>query len=69
MTEGELQRVKAKVLMMHGRQDVNFPPELTCLVLSRSLHADVWLLDQCAHSVALEYPTKFLAGADTLFGT
>jgi 2-hydroxymuconate-semialdehyde hydrolase len=68
LTADELASVHAQVLMMHGREDVNFPPESTCLVLSRSLHADVWLLDQCAHSVALEYPRKFLAGADVLFG-
>jgi 2-hydroxymuconate-semialdehyde hydrolase len=66
----DLARVKAqaKVLMMHGRQDVSFPPEETCLVLGRSLHADIWLVDHCAHSVALEYPDKFLAGARLLFG-
>ena len=67
VSEDELRNVQAEVLMMHGRQDVNFPPESTCLVLSRSLHADVWLLDRCAHSVALEYPEKFLAGVDLLF--
>ena len=41
----DLARVKAQatVLMMHGRQDVSFPPEDTCLVLGRSLHADIWL--------------------------
>jgi len=66
---GDLARVKAQatVLMMHGRQDVSFPPEDTCLVLGRALHADIWLIDHCAHSVALEYPEKFLAGARLLF--
>ena len=61
-------KAQARVLMMHGRQDVNFPPADTCLPLSRSLHADVWIVDDCAHSVALEHPQKFLAGADLLFG-
>jgi 2-hydroxymuconate-semialdehyde hydrolase len=68
VTAEELGRIKAKVLMMHGRQDVSFPAEHTCMVLSRSLQADVWLINNCAHSVALEYPAKFLAGADFLFG-
>ena len=68
VSEDELRKVQAQVLMMHGRHDVNFPPESTSLVLSRSLRADVWLLDRCAHSVALEHPGKFLAGADVLFG-
>jgi 2-hydroxymuconate-semialdehyde hydrolase len=62
-------KAQAQVLMMHGRQDVNFPPDDTCLVLARSLHADVWVIDNCAHSVALEHPQKFLAGAGLLFGT
>lgn len=61
-------KAQAKVLMMHGRQDFNFPPEDTALVLSRSLEADVWMVNNCAHSVALEHPDKFLAGADLLFG-
>lgn len=64
----ELARIRVPVLMMHGRQDVSFPPEHTCLVLARSIAADVWLIQDCAHSVALEYPGKFLAGASLLFG-
>jgi 2-hydroxymuconate-semialdehyde hydrolase len=67
VTPEELGRIKATVLMMHGRQDASFPPEDTCMVLSRSLQADVWLINNCAHSVALEYPEKFLAGARLLF--
>lgn len=67
-TPEELASVKATVLMMHGRQDVSFPPEQTSLRLAPSLPADVWLIDKCGHSVALEYPEKFLAGAELLFG-
>ncbi len=67
LTPEELGRIKARVLMMHGRQDRSFPPEDTCLLLYRTLRADVWLIDGCAHSVALEAPGKFLAGADFLF--
>lgn len=68
LTPAQLGRIKAKVLMMHGRQDRSFPPEDTALVLLRSLPgADVWLIAQCAHSVALEHPDKFLAGAQILF--
>ena len=61
---GDLARIKAKVMMLHGRQDVSFPPEHTCMVLARSLDADVWLINNCAHSVALEYPEKFLAAEE-----
>lgn len=60
-------KAQATVLLMHGRQDVNFPPEQTALVLHRSLKGDVWVIDECAHSVALEHPDKFLAGAGVLF--
>ena len=67
LTAEQLTRIKAKVLMMHGRQDRSFPPEDTALVLARSLAADVWLISGCAHSVALEHPDKFLAGASVLF--
>jgi len=67
VTAEELGRIKAKVLMMHGRQDRSFPPEDTCLQLYKPLRADVWLIDGCAHSVALEAPDKFLAGAGFLF--
>jgi 2-hydroxymuconate-semialdehyde hydrolase len=68
VTADELQRIKASVLMMHGRQDVSFPAENTSLPLGRSLQADIWLINNCAHSVALEHPEKFLAAADFLFG-
>lgn len=67
LTAEELARVRIPVMMLHGRQDVSFPPEHTCLVLARSLPADVWLIDRCGHSVALEYPGKFLAAIDCLF--
>lgn len=67
LTPAQLARIKARVLMMHGRQDRSFPPEDTALVLARSLRADVWLIEGCAHSVALEHPDKFLAAAGLLF--
>lgn len=67
LSAAELARIKASVLMMHGRQDRSFPPEDTCMILARSLAADVWLINDCAHSVALEFPGKFLAGAELLF--
>ena len=68
LSSEQLGRIKARVLMMHGRQDRSFPPEDTALVLARSLPAaDVWLIGDCAHSVALEHPDKFLAGAGLLF--
>lgn len=67
LTVDELQRVSVPVMMLHGRQDRSFPPENTCLVLGRSLRADIWLIEHCAHSVALEHPDKFLTAAGLLF--
>lgn len=67
LTDDELRRVTVPVMMLHGRQDRSFPPENTCLVLGRSLRADIWLIEHCAHSVALEHPDKFLAAVSLLF--
>jgi 2-hydroxymuconate-semialdehyde hydrolase len=68
VTPEELARIRCPVLMMHGIQDASFPPENTALVLAKSIpQADVMLLGRCGHSVALEYPEKFMAGALLLF--
>lgn len=69
LTADELDRIKCDVLMVHGREDAGFPPELT-LTLSRSIpQADVVLLAHCSHSVAFEHPQKFLNFASSLFKT
>ena len=64
----ELGRIKCDVLMVHGREDRAFPAE-TSLALARSLpQADVVLLGRCSHSVAFEYPQKFMSLARSFFG-
>ena len=64
----ELSKVKCEVLMLHGREDKGFPPEPLTLTVGRSLpHADIVLLGRCSHSVAFEYPKKFLALAESFF--
>ncbi len=64
----ELSRVTVPVAMLHGRNDIAFPPEIT-LQLARSLpQADVTLLARCSHSIALEQPQKLLAACEALFG-
>ncbi|MEA2780778.1 MAG: hypothetical protein QOK29_2322 [Rhodospirillaceae bacterium] len=69
LTDDELKRVKSDVVMMHGANDGSFTPEETTLRLARKLpQADVVLLGGCGHSVAFEYPKKFLAVCDMLFG-
>lgn len=69
LSPDELSRIKCPVLMMHGQQDAGFPPEHTALVLAKAIaQADVMLIGRCAHSVALEYPEKFMAAATFFFG-
>lgn len=68
LTAQELGRITCDVLMVHGRNDKAFPPELT-MALSASLpQADVVLLGQCAHSVAFEHPETFVQLASGFFG-
>lgn len=65
----ELGRIGCEVLMVHGREDTAFPPALT-LALAQSLpQADVVLLGRCSHSVAFEFPSKFVALAQAFLGT
>ena len=65
----ELAKIKCEVLMVHGREDKGFPAEPLTLTVSRSIpHADVVLLGRCSHSIAFEYPKKFLALAESFFG-
>jgi 2-hydroxymuconate-semialdehyde hydrolase len=68
LTGDELATIDVPVMMLHGRHDRSFPPENTCMRLARSIPADVWLIERCAHSVALEHPDKFLAAVGVLFG-
>ena len=61
VTEDELQAIKCPVVLMHGANDRSFAAEATSLHLSKSIpQSDVVVLGQCAHSVALEHPQKFL---------
>ena len=54
--------------MMHGRNDVACPHEVTTAVLAESLpQADVVQLAACGHSPPLEHADKFLATARILF--
>jgi 2-hydroxymuconate-semialdehyde hydrolase len=63
----ELANIRCKVLMLHGREDVGFPPALSLELAGRIPQADIGLLGQCSHSIAFEYPEKFLAAAQGLF--
>jgi 2-hydroxymuconate-semialdehyde hydrolase len=70
LSEDELRRIAAPVLMIHGRNDAPCPAELTALKLAEYVpQADVLLLARCSHSPNVEYPAKILAATETLFGT
>lgn len=64
-----LSRVGCPVVMMHGRNDVACPHEVTTAKLAERLpQADVIQLAACGHSPALEHADKFLSSARILFG-
>jgi 2-hydroxymuconate-semialdehyde hydrolase len=61
LTPDELASITVPVTMLHGRDDVAFPPGIT-LTLAESLpQANVVLLSRCSHSVALEHSAQVLA--------
>jgi len=64
----DLSRVTCDVLMLHGREDVAFPPTQTLSIVEHIPQADVMLIARCSHSIAMEYPEKLLAAARLLFG-
>ena len=63
----ELRRITCDVTMLHGRNDVAFPPEVT-MTLARALtQANVHLIGRCSHSIAMEYPAALVGAAELLF--
>ena len=67
LSAAELARITMPVTMLHGREDRAFPPAIT-LELAKSLpQADILLLADCSHSIALEQPQKLLAACFALF--
>jgi 2-hydroxymuconate-semialdehyde hydrolase len=69
LNEEELAAITCPVVLMHGANDVSFGPEKTSLVLARKIpSADVMILNRCGHSIALEYPEKFISTVNAYFG-
>jgi 2-hydroxymuconate-semialdehyde hydrolase len=70
VAQDELDAISCPVLLMHGWNDTFVSPEESSLPLSKMMpHSDVMVLGRCGHSVALEYPGKFIAAATQLFST
>ena len=66
--DAALAALEARVMMLHGRDDRPFPAaETTLRIAPRIPRADVVLLANCGHSVALERRDAFLAAAHQLF--
>ena len=56
-------------MLMSGANDTGFTPEHSSLALADALpQADAVIFNRCAHSVAYEYPKKFLRVCETFFG-
>jgi len=69
LARDELNRIEAKVVMIHGRNDKVVPFETSSLVLSDMIpSADLVVLSNCGHLPAVEKPQEFLAVARMLFG-
>lgn len=69
LSDDELGRVRADVMMLHGRDDKPFPCADNTLVLAPKIaRADVMVIARCGHSPALEHPQKLIAAAHMLFG-
>jgi 2-hydroxymuconate-semialdehyde hydrolase len=65
---GELARIEAPVLVMHGRNDLPCPAEETALEIHRGLrNADLHLFANCGHAIPREYPDKVVALARMWF--
>lgn len=68
LSDATLAAIKAKVVMLHGRDDRPCPPDLTTAVVSRKLPgADVHYLSRCGHNLPRERSADFLHYACVLF--
>ncbi len=61
LTPAELARITIPVTMLHGRDDIAFPPSITLALAEALPQANVVLLSRCSHSVALEHAPQLLA--------
>jgi 2-hydroxymuconate-semialdehyde hydrolase len=62
-----LARIHCPVLLLHGREDIAFPPAGSVSIAAKLKHADLALLADCSHSVAFERADIFLALARQFF--
>lgn len=68
LSDAEIERIAADVVMLHGRNDQPCPAERTTLVLAARLpRADVHLLGRCGHNLPRERTADYIAAALGLF--
>jgi len=67
LDDATLARIACPVALLHGRDDLAFPPSSSVSIAARLPHADLTLLSTCSHSVAFERTDVFLALARQLF--
>ena len=66
--DAELKRIRARVVMLHGRDDQPCPAEATTLAVARRLpSADVHLFGACGHNLPRERTADYLQAAIALF--
>lgn len=68
LSDETLGRIRQPVLLLHGKQDRGFPADVSVSLAQRLANADLMLLDNCSHSVAVERTSTFLALANDFFG-
>jgi len=69
LSESQLRSIAIPVTLVHGRDDLPCPADLTSLRLAQSIrHADVVLLARCGHAPSMEQPQKVIAAVELAFG-
>lgn len=64
LSDETLSAVKVPVLMLHGRNDLPIPAETGSIALLEKLpNADLYLLNNCGHSISMERTKAFMAAA------
>lgn len=68
LSDAELAAIRARVVMLHGRDDKPCPPAATTLALAGRLpSADVHLLGRCGHNLPRERSADYVAAAASFF--
>jgi 2-hydroxymuconate-semialdehyde hydrolase len=69
LDDEEIANIRARIVMLHGRDDQPCPADATFLALAKRLPgADLHLLGACGHNLPRERTADYLAAAIGLFG-